>query len=498
MQQNNNNRPKRPVLVDNNYTKKHAPKLQKKQTAGEYQRVRNASERAMSMANGRGPSLQERAEEHRRALYEEERAAQEVQMPQGKPQTKPHPKKKKQKKAPKQVPGFVDKFFVRANVVPGVGAPDYFIMEVVAVLLAIGLIMVFSASSYRSLLEFGNAYHYFVNQCVAAVLGIVVAFFVMMLKPSIFQALAPILLIFVFGLLIYTLFAGEESLGATRWVTIAGVRFQPSEMAKPLMVICTADLIKHGAYGFVKDENGAFDRMNILTFLLIIGTFAIIAVEDLGSAMAIFGGCFAMFIVAGLTKRWILGVILAGIGVVVAYCIAEPYRIQRIFGFLNQTDADAASGSAYQLVQSLYAFGSGGLFGIGLGNGGQKLFYLPGMHTDFIYSVIGEEFGIVGALLVLGLFMALAWRGFWLTMRIDDPFKSYMAFGATAIIVVQALINMAVAVGVCPVTGITLPLISYGGTSLLVTLLTIGVLLNMSRYADKTKHKRGNKNKTED
>lgn len=503
MQQNNNNGPKRPVLVDKNHSKKSAPGRRQvpagKQTVGQRQAMHHASDQALSMANSRGPSLAERAEKHRRELHEQERAAQHPHEQRQAPQSRlQQPQKKKKQQAQKKEPGFVDKIFVRANVVPGVSAPDYLVMEIVAVLLAIGLIMVFSASSYRSLLENGSAFSYFIRQCAAAVIGIIVAFFVMMLNPSIFRSLAPILLILVFALLVYTLFAGEESLGATRWVTIAGVRFQPSEMAKPLMVICTADLIRNGAYGFVKDENGLFDRNNLIIFGLILATFGVIAVEDLGSAMAIFGGCFAMFIVAGLSKRGIVAVVVAGLIVVAAYCIAEPYRIQRLFGFINQTDADAASGSAYQLVQSLYAFGSGGLFGVGLGNSGQKLFYLPGMHTDFIYSVIGEEFGIVGALLVLGLFMALAWRGFWIATRIDDPFKSYLAFGATAIIVVQALINMAVAVGVCPVTGITLPLISYGGTSLLVTLLTIGILLNMSRYADKSKHKRTPKNTMEE
>ncbi|MEE0511454.1 MAG: putative lipid II flippase FtsW [Peptococcaceae bacterium] len=503
MQKNSNNGQKRPVLVEQNHSTSKTKdqqrrKTQQKQTVGQRQMMQESSHQALSMANRRAPSLQERAEQHRREHEKETNEQQrvvksrtvqsqhkkDVQSP-----TKTRKKQKSKKTSPKE-PGVLDKIFVRGSA--AAGAPDFFIMEVVAILLAIGLIMVFSASSYRSLLENGNAYSYFIKQTASAVMGIVVAFAVMMMNPGIFQKLAPVLLILVFFLLLFTLFAGEESLGATRWVTIAGIRFQPSEMAKPLMVICTADLIKNGPYEFVKDRNG------IMTFLMILATFAVIALEDLGSALAICGGCFAMFIVAGLSKRWILGVIGAGIGVVAIYCIMEPYRIQRLLGFINQTDADAASGSAYQLVQSLYAFGSGGLFGVGLGNSGQKLLYLPGMHTDFIYSVIGEEFGIVGALLVLGLFMAFAWRGFWLATRIEDTFKSYLAFGETAIITVQALINMAVAVGVCPVTGITLPLISYGGTSLVITLTIIGILLNMSRYADKTKKRRVPKKTTKE
>lgn len=499
MQQNNNKGPKRPILVQQDRIREPAQKRHRaapsKQTVAEHQTVRSTTQHAMAMANSREPSLQDRAERQRIAQMQSERdghqPTQTMTSQHHRDERKQKNRKQNKKAAIQQKqPGLIDHFFVRANTTPGVTAPDYVIIEIVAVLLAIGLVMVFSASSYRSLLEYGNTYSYFIRQCAAAVLGIVAAFFVIMLSPDVLRRLAPIFLFFVLLLLIYTLFAGEESLGATRWVTIAGIRFQPSEMAKPLMVICTADLIKNGAYGFVFDEGGWIDRNNLIVFAMIVASFGVIAVEDLGSAIAVFGGCFAMFIVGGLTRRWIAGIIALGVGVVGIYIALEPYRIQRLFGFINQTDADAASGSAYQLVQSLYAFGSGGLFGVGLGNSGQKLYYLPEMHTDFIYSVIGEEFGIIGALLVLGLFLALAWRGFWLSTRIADPFKSYLCFGATAIIVVQALINMAVASGVFPVTGITLPLISYGGTSLVITLLNVGLILNASRYADKSKRKR--------
>lgn len=179
----------------------------------------------------------------------------------------------------------------------------------------------------------------------------------------------------------------------------------------------------------------------------------------------------------------------------VAAIAVAPYRLQRILGFLSQGDTDASSGSTYQITQSLYAFGSGGLTGRGLGNSGQKLLYLPGMHTDFIFSVIGEELGLVGATIVLILFMTLAWRGFWLASRIVDNFKSYTVFGIVAVFIIQALINMGVAAGILPVTGITLPLISYGGTSLFVTLASIGIVLNFSRFADKRGTEKGNRRK---
>ena len=451
--------------------------------------MNQSSRQAMTMANRREPTIQERAEQHRLENMQREQAQEDVRRPKKATQKAPKQKKKQPKKQKKMKgPSFITRLL--ANNRATHGSPDFLIFDIVVLLVVIGVIMVFSASSYRSLLEYGSAYSYFIRQLAYAVLGVFGMLIIMNLSPVWFKRLAPAALCVVVALVIYTIFNGEETLGATRWVTIAGIRFTPSEFAKPLMVICTADLIKDNIYDVKKD------RGNMLIFALMLVALVAIASEDLGSALAIFGGCFSMFIVAGLSKKGVLAVIGVGLLGVVAACIQEPYRLHRILGFLSQTEADAASGSAYQLVQSLYAFGSGGLFGVGLGNSGQKLLYLPGMHTDFIYSVIGEELGIIGALLVLGLFLAFAWRGFWIATHIEDSYKSYLAFGCTSIITVQSLINMGVAVGVLPVTGITLPFISYGGTSLIITLSIVGILLNMSRYADKDKPRKSRKQHT--
>lgn len=484
MQQNNNRGSKRPTLVEQT-PKKRQPQQKRRSSQNEpkgnkRQSAYPSSQQALSMANRREPTIQERAEQHRLENMQRAHAHEEEYRP--KKTADRSPKKKKKQKTKTKGPSLIGRFLAKNRTTHG--SPDFLIIDIVALLVAIGLIMVFSASSYRSLLEYGSAYSYFIRQTIFAVLGVFGMFFIMNISPEWFRRLAPAALCVVVVLVIYTIFNGEETLGATRWVTIAGIRFTPSELAKPLMIICTADLIKDHVYDVKKD------RGNIFIFVLMLVALVAIASEDLGSALAIFGGCFSMFIVAGLSKKGILCVIGAGLAGVAAACIQEPYRIHRILGFLSQTEADAASGSAYQLVQSLYAFGSGGLFGVGLGNSGQKLLYLPGMHTDFIYSVIGEELGIIGALLVLGLFMAFAWRGFWIATHIEDSYKSYLAFGCTSIITVQALINMGVAVGVLPVTGITLPFISYGGTSLAITLAIVGVLLNMSRFADKDKTRR--------
>lgn len=486
MQQNNNRGQRRPSLVSQGPEKRPLQNVrrpaQQKQTVGQRQAINQSSHQAMSMANRREPTIQERAEQHRLENLKRERSQETVRRP--KKTTQQTPKKKKKQK---KIKGLTTISRLLAQNKATHGSPDFLIFDIVVLLVVIGVIMVFSASSYRSLLEYGSAYSYFIRQLAYAVLGVFGMLIIMNISPEWFSRLAPAALCVVVALVIYTIFNGEETLGATRWVTIAGIRFTPSEFAKPLMVICTADLIKDSIYDVKKD------RGNILIFLLMVVALIAIASEDLGSALAIFGGCFSMFIVAGLSKRGVLAVIGVGLLGVVAACIQEPYRLHRILGFLSQTEADAASGSAYQLVQSLYAFGSGGLFGVGLGNSGQKLLYLPGMHTDFIFSVIGEELGIIGTLLVLGLFMAFAWRGFWIATHIEDSYKSYLAFGCTSIITVQALINMGVAVGVLPVTGITLPFISYGGTSLIITLTIVGILLNMSRYADKDKPSKNKK-----
>ena len=476
MRQNNDSR--RLTVVEGQSQKKKRPP-QTKKVAAHQQNPDAALHQAMALANKREPTIQERAEKHR--IENEQKR--EVR---GRQENNPRPKKREssqrgpvQKKPQEKTKksAWLSKLIHRDKEI--LDGPDFFIVYVVTILVVIGLVIVFSESSYRSLIEYGTAYSYFLRQFVYALIGLGVMAVVAVISPEIFNRIAPIALFGVLLLVIYTIFNGEESLGATRWVTIGGIRFTPSEFAKPLMVICTADLIKNDPYDIFRGRN------NIAIFVMMLIAVIAIASEDLGSAVAIFGGCFFIFCVAGITKRDVLIVVVSGILFVVAACIQEPYRVHRILGFLSQTEADAASGSAYQLVQSLYAFGSGGLFGVGIGNSGQKLLYLPGMHTDFIFSVIGEELGIIGALLVVALFMIFMWRGFWIAAHIEDSYKSYLAFGCTAIISVQALINMGVAVGLLPVTGITLPFISYGGTSLVMSLLIVGILLNMSRYADK-------------
>lgn len=359
--------------------------------------------------------------------------------------------------------------------------PDHIIFDLTIVLLAIGLLMVFSASSYRSILEFGNPFNYFVKQSFFAVLGLLCMVACICINPELLQKSCFIFLVIATILIAYTAFRGENTLGATRWITIAGIRFTPAELAKPFMILCLSDLLKDDLSEVLKD------RYKMIVSIVLIGTLLLIAKEDLGSCITVAAGCFALLVVAGISKKAILGIMGTGIMGIVILIMIEPYRVQRLFGFIQRSGESATSGAAYQITQSLYAFGSGGLLGTGIGNGGQKLLYLPGMHTDFIYSVLGEELGFIGAVIVLVLFFLFVWRGYWLSWMIEDKFKSFVAFGITSLIGVQAFINIGVSVGILPVTGITLPLISYGGTSLLITLSSIGLLLNMTRFAQRKK-----------
>jgi cell division protein FtsW len=200
---------------------------------------------------------------------------------------------------------------------------------------------------------------------------------------------------------------------------------------------------------------------------------------DLGTTLVIAATTFFMLIAAGARIGHILALAGAGLGLVVAAIAAAPYRMQRIFAFLDPW-ADPL-GKGYQTIQALLALGPGGLFGLGLGQSRQKFLYLPENHTDFIFAMIGEELGFIGASLVIILFFLFAWRGFRVAMRATDGFAGFLAVGLTAMVSIQAMINMGVVSGVLPVTGITLPFISYGGTSLVFTMLGVGVLLNISR-----------------
>ncbi len=207
----------------------------------------------------------------------------------------------------------------------------------------------------------------------------------------------------------------------------------------------------------------------------------LVALMDLGTGIAMGITLMLIFLIVGVPKRYLLALILAALGAVAGLVAMKPYRLQRLTSFLDPW-ADYY-GKGYQVIQSLLAIGSGGLMGVGLGQGGAKWYYLPEQHTDFIFSTLVEEGGMLAGLVVLLLFLAFTWRGLTIALKVNDYFGTLLATGLTLLVSVQALVNIAIALGLMPVTGITLPFISYGGTSLVISLAAVGVLLNISRHA---------------
>jgi cell division protein FtsW len=273
--------------------------------------------------------------------------------------------------------------------------------------------------------------------------------------------------------------AAPSAQGAHRWFRLGPFGVQPSELAKVATVVLLAHMLCRRTAEEVNDL-----RQTLLPAVSLIGLLALLIViePDLGSAVILLTTAAALLFVAGLRWRYIGATAAAGVLFVVGAVIAQPYRLQRIKTFLNP-GADT-QGAGFQLAQSLLAVGSGGLWGVGLGQGQQKAYYLPAAHTDFIFSVIGEELGLVGTLFVLAGVGVLAWRGLRAALRAPDRFELYVALGATCLLVVQSLVHMGVCVGLLPTKGLSFPLLSYGGSSLLASLVVVGLLLNVSQHSN--------------
>ncbi len=363
----------------------------------------------------------------------------------------------------------------------GKGTIDKMLLYVTLVLLAIGLVMVFSASSYEAMITYKDATFFFKRQLIWAVAGIV-AMLGMMIMPVdlVKKCIAPATVVVLIALVAVLLF-GDESHGAQRGFRIGGIQISPAEFAKPICIVMYAQILAWMGK-LTKTPKGFLVAIGILAVPIIL-----IIKEDLGTAtcLALTLGC--MLVVAGIKFRQFLALGTLGSLLVGIFILIEPYRLKRIFSFLDPFSDP--TGSGWQIVNSLYALGSGGLFGVGLGNSRQKMLYLPERHTDFIFAIIGEELGIIGAMAVVLLFLYFLYRGCVIAQHLDDNFMSYAAIGLTLIVVIQAYVNIAVVIGLFPITGITLPLISYGGSSLVCTMASIGFLLNLSRYADRPPNK---------
>lgn len=353
---------------------------------------------------------------------------------------------------------------------------DYMILIPVILLVGFGLVMVYSASSHLADHRLGDSYFYLKRQAIFSVLGIAIMVLAKRIPYTLYLKLVYPLLFVSFGLLVLLLVPGlgHEVGGASRWFQWAGFSFQPSELAKfSLAVYMAYSMSKKGS------DMTLFSK-GLLPHLLVVGAFMFLIVlqPDLGTAVII--GCWLLLLlfVGGVKFFQLLSFLILSAPVVLWLVWRADYRIKRWWAFLNPWDDP--TGVGFQILHSFFAFGSGGIFGEGLGNSKQKLFYLPESHTDFVLSIAAEELGFIGVSIVIILFTVIILRGIMVALNAPDLYSSYLALGLVCLFGIQVLVNMGVVMGLLPTKGLTLPFISYGGSSLLVNLLASGVLLNIS------------------
>ncbi len=358
--------------------------------------------------------------------------------------------------------------------------PDFILLFTILILVMSGLIMILSASSIKAEQLFSNSYYFFNNQLKYLAVALISSVVVYKLKYKKLKIISPYLLLIAFGFLLLVLVPGVGRMagGSRRWLPLGPISFQPSELAKFTVVIYLAAYIDRN-----KDKMENFKK-GVLPPLIVVGiiAFLILMEPDLGTAVTLFAVSAAMIFIGGIKILSFIFITVISTLLSLGAIISEPYRRERLLTFLNPWQDPLDSG--YHIIQSLLALGSGGLFGVGAGNSHQKFLYLPEPGTDFIFAVLGEEFGLIGTMFIISLYFILAWRGLKISVRVDDPFASMLAVGITSMIIIQALINMAVVTSLMPVTGITLPLISYGGSSLVINLTALSLLLNISCYVE--------------
>jgi len=345
-------------------------------------------------------------------------------------------------------------------------------------MISLGLLMVYSSSYHESQQDFGSGTHYLMRQAIAAMLGLAIMLIALRIDYRLYQR-RPVVALAVgltLLLLVLVLFFGTGA-NTHRWFAIGPFRLQPSEIAKFSLVVFLASYLSR------KDDQLDDWWQGLFPALAVVGIFALLILRepDLGTAAALVLVAGIMLTVAGLGWRYIIGFGTLGLAAVAAQIMMTGYQTRRIVAYLNPWADPRDVG--FQTVQSLIAVGAGGITGVGLAEGKQKLSFLPAPHTDFIYAVIGEELGLVGSVLIITGFMIILWRGLRASMMAPDKFGFYLGIGLTAGLVMQALLNMSVVVNLVPTTGITLPLISYGGSSLVATCAAIGVLLNISQHS---------------
>lgn len=357
------------------------------------------------------------------------------------------------------------------------GKYDIYIIVTVTALTCLGVVMVYSASAVMADKRYHDGFYFLKRQGGFAVVGLAVMFAVMQIDYHRWQKYAVHALALSLVLLVAVLVPGIGGAagGSSRWIKLAfGFRFQPSEFAKIALIMFMAFSLDRKQERIMLLGKGFLPYMGVLMVLL----WLLLLQPDMGSAVTLFLVSFTMLIVAGTRPLHIMSVLLLSLPIFYFLVANVDYRLRRVIAFLDPWKDPLGAG--YQQIQSLLAMGKGGFVGVGLGNSMQKLFYLPEAHTDFILAVIGEEFGWLGVTIVVGMFFLLVQRAICIALATPDAFGRFLALGIAALFGIEVLVNMGVVTGMLPTKGLALPFLSYGGSSLLVSLFTIGILLNIS------------------
>ena len=354
---------------------------------------------------------------------------------------------------------------------------DKILFIAILILLFIGLLMIYSASSVWAEYKFNDSFHYVKQQALFIVIGLILLHIIKKIDYKFYYDKANLIMLVCFILLILVLIPGIGSVrnGSRSWFGIGPFGIQPSEFAKLGLIIFTSKYLSKSNKFIKSYKMGVFPILGIV--LLFFGL--IMLQPDLGTGVILTVSIIALLFVAGVNMKFFFSMGLIGIIGIIILILIAPYRMDRITSFVDPWKDPLGTG--FQIIQSLYAIGPGGLLGRGFGNSIQKHFYLPEPQTDFIFSIITEEFGIVGAFIIIGLFIVILQRGISISLKARDQFSKFLAFGMTFQIIFQAMLNLMVVSGMIPVTGVTLPFLSYGGSSLLVSLVSMGIILNISK-----------------
>jgi len=355
---------------------------------------------------------------------------------------------------------------------------DYVLLVVTALLVMMGVVMVYSSSAVLSLEKIGDGYYYLKKEIVYAAVGFIALLCASRVPYHWWKKAVYPFLVVAFVMMLFSFIPGLKSTvgGATRWVRLGPLTFQPSELAKLALIIFLAYSLEKKASKIKTFGLGFVFHMAVTSVFIVI----VLLQKDLGAAVMFTVIAWSMMFITGVRLSYLFLLVLGAIPLLYFLIFSVGYRRQRVLAFLDPWSD--RYGSGFQIIQSLVSFNQGGILGKGLGEGQQKLFYLPEAHTDFIFPVLGEELGLIGVLFVIILFALFFWRAITIGLKAPDMFSKYLAFGIAIFITVQGLFNFCVVMGLLPTKGLVLPFISYGGSALITFLIAVGVLLNISTY----------------